>query len=369
MNKLICDICGTSYPESADNCPICGTSKTYSVDMDESDSAAMPEYISENTNRGKFFSAGRMAPLEFYDQCAPESDAPQDILPEEQFSAEYLNRPGTNMVLVAVLTIVIAVFLIGTGYLFLRYQLPNRLPQTVLEQKTETNSTFSTQSEETTESTIPCRSLVLISGVPEINRIGQYWLLHVTVSPEDTTDTLTFTSSDESVVTVTEEGRLCAIAEGEATILITCGNEQISCAVTVRIPDEPESAEESEETGEYEDVLTTETEDPEERLESPDETPLTLETEPVVQPTQMSEPANVTLKLTQTDISFTKKGVTYELELDCDLDPTEVSWMTLDPKVAICRDGVITVIGNGTTRIYATYGDQEVYCVVRVSIK
>ena len=25
MSKIICDICGTSYPETSEQCPICGT--------------------------------------------------------------------------------------------------------------------------------------------------------------------------------------------------------------------------------------------------------------------------------------------------------------------------------------------------------
>ena len=32
MNKIICDICGTSYPETADQCPICGTAKDVSAE-------------------------------------------------------------------------------------------------------------------------------------------------------------------------------------------------------------------------------------------------------------------------------------------------------------------------------------------------
>ena len=27
MSKIICDICGTTYPETADCCPICGCSR------------------------------------------------------------------------------------------------------------------------------------------------------------------------------------------------------------------------------------------------------------------------------------------------------------------------------------------------------
>ena len=27
MSKVICDVCGTTYPETASNCPICGCAK------------------------------------------------------------------------------------------------------------------------------------------------------------------------------------------------------------------------------------------------------------------------------------------------------------------------------------------------------
>lgn len=367
MNKIICDICGTSFPASADNCPICGTSKEYSVEIEEDISSGMPEYIPENGNRGKFSASSKMVPLEFYNEDAPESDTPRDVLPEERFAPAVTVYSRPNMVLVVILTILIGVFLLGTGYLYLRYQLPNRLPQAVLEHKTEHVSTHTEETEETTEPTVPCQSIVLMSGVPEINRIGQFWLLHVTVTPENTTDELMFTSSDESIVTVTEEGRLCAVAEGEATVLISCGKEQISCVVTVRIPDETEPSETEPAESLPPEAVEDQTEP--EATEPVSETTLPQETEPTTQPTQTTELEDVTLKLVQEDISFTKKGVTYQLELDCDLDLSEVTWMTLDPKVAICRDGLITVVGNGTTRIYASYGDQEVYCIVRVTIK
>ena len=176
---------------------------------------------------------------------------------------------------------------------------------------------------------------MLTSGVPQIDRIGQYWLLHVLVMPEDTTDQLTFTSSDESIVTVTAEGRLCSVGEGTATVVISCGSEQILCQVTVKLPeDEAVSQEEP-------------------------------EAEPMSDTAEETSDTQIVLKLKQTDISFKKKGVTFQLELDCALKPEDVAWMTLDPDVAICHDGLVTVLGNGTTRIVAQYGDQQVYCIIR----
>jgi rubrerythrin len=39
MSKVICDICGTTYPETADNCPICGYAQFQDVELTEEDLA------------------------------------------------------------------------------------------------------------------------------------------------------------------------------------------------------------------------------------------------------------------------------------------------------------------------------------------
>ena len=33
MNKIICDICGTTYPSSAENCPICGCNNAAAAEL------------------------------------------------------------------------------------------------------------------------------------------------------------------------------------------------------------------------------------------------------------------------------------------------------------------------------------------------
>ena len=59
--------------------------------------------------------------------------------------------------------------------------------------------------------------------------------LNATVFPEDATDrTLTWTSSDESVVRVSENGEVTAVAPGNATVTVTASNGlSASCSVTV----------------------------------------------------------------------------------------------------------------------------------------
>ena len=48
-----------------------------------------------------------------------------------------------------------------------------------------------------------------------------------------------------------------------------------------------------------------------------------------------------------------------------DLKPEEVTWFTNNPNVALIRNGVVTALGPGTTKVFAKYGDQQVECIVR----
>ena len=120
----------------------------------------------------------------------------------------------------------------------------------------------------------------------ELGEIGQMYLLNVDVQPADTTDELIFSSSDENVAVVNEEGRVTATGEGEAVITIACGQKSIEVSVSVVLPTEEPTVEPTEEsteepteeateeaTGEATEVPTEEpTEDPtEEPTEEPTE--------------------------------------------------------------------------------------------------
>ena len=57
--------------------------------------------------------------------------------------------------------------------------------------------------------------------------------LVATVLPADTTDTLSWTSSNPAVATVDTNGKVTAVAPGTATITATAGSQSDSCVVTV----------------------------------------------------------------------------------------------------------------------------------------
>ena len=62
---------------------------------------------------------------------------------------------------------------------------------------------------------------------------GQTANLAVAFTPSDATGTLTWASSDDAVATVTQEGIVTGVAEGTATIVVTCGSLTDQCEVTV----------------------------------------------------------------------------------------------------------------------------------------
>ena len=63
---------------------------------------------------------------------------------------------------------------------------------------------------------------------------GETLTLTATVAPEDTTETVTWTSSDPKVATVVD-GKVTAVAAGKATITATIGDFTATCEVTVTV--------------------------------------------------------------------------------------------------------------------------------------
>ena len=60
-------------------------------------------------------------------------------------------------------------------------------------------------------------------------------MLSATLSPADTTDPVIWSSSDESVAFVKQDGTVVPISDGTATITATCGAYSDTCAVTVNL--------------------------------------------------------------------------------------------------------------------------------------
>ena len=143
--------------------------------------------------------------------------------------------------------------------------------------------------------------------------------LAATVTPSDATDkSVTWSSSDETVATVDEEGKVTALKVGMATITAKAGEKTAECVVTV-------------------------------------------------------SPVSVTsVTLNKTSLSFSTLNSTQTLTAtvkpDNATDKT-VTWSSNDTSVAtVSSSGVVTSKGSGTATITATAGEKSATCRVTVTL-
>lgn len=154
-------------------------------------------------------------------------------------------------------------------------------------------------------------------------------------------------NSDPAVLTVSEDGKVTAVAEGSAVVTVTCGNESAVCAVTVK-----ENVEDDDPVGD----------------DTPDDT-----TKPVDTKVDLSK-INITVPLYGTSLSKIEdgkfdvslgKGESFGLEVQgTDVKP---AWSVANSSIAtVSNDGTIKGITSGETTITAKLNDTKVEIVVRV---
>ena len=350
MKKVFCDICGTAYPSSAASCPICGSSREYALEnqnaeaMLEAEIAAAVEEVpaaprKKNKEIFDYDEVNQIKPARKLDMDDDDDDDDDDEDDEEEESR-------TNVGLVIVLVILIVLLLLTAGFFAVKYLLPN-MSKTDVTEPVVTTEALQTEPVETTDGTVPCTSITIVEGgLIELGKDGKF-LMNVQAYPEDTTDTLTYTSADEAVVTVAEDGSVTAVGEGETTITVQCGGQAVICHVTVA----------------FEDVAETVPEGTIPGMEVEENTESTEAAEEIV-PAETA-PADAALKLKKDDITISSNYTSVKLELEGNVDPATLKWFTMDSTIAICHDGVVTSTGSGMTKIYGEANGQQVVCVVR----
>ena len=218
---------------------------------------------------------------------------------------------------------------------------------------------------------------------------GESVTIMATVMPEDATDkTITWASSDEAVATVNAEGKVTAVALGEATVTAKCGEVSTYCTVTV-VATPAESITISQETATLkvgETVELTATVMPEDATDktvswtSSDEAVATVDAEGKVTAVALGE-ATVTAKCGEVSTYCTvtvvatpaesitisqetatlKVGETVELTATVmpeDATDKTVSWTSSDEAVAtVDAEGKVTAVALGEAEITATAAD------------
>lgn len=239
MNKVICDVCGTMYPDNAKQCPICGCAsaepieaQTASADGVQAESVAG----AYSYTKGGHFSKANVRKRGKVAAKAPKQPEAKEMA-DKDVSEEEENNDSNKGLIIAIILLIVAI--VGMlCYIFFTY-----FAGDLFGDATEPVSTVSTTTEatETDPVEIKCEDLDLQVPNDEIvlEKVGHAWLLRVSASPADTTDEITYTTSDPSVATVSADGRVTAVGAGTATITVKCGDVVKECQVVCNFGTEP----------------------------------------------------------------------------------------------------------------------------------
>lgn len=328
MSKIICDMCGTAYPESADLCPICGCSKGENPQIVADDTPnENPGEVTRPPVKGGKFSKSNVRKRNKAAAVASAAVRPAKEQPEEERS---------NKGLIIAIVILLLAILAMMAFIYVRYLMPRQEEkpnkgESTVQTTLAPENTEGTKAPETDPPVIKCEEITVKTAIVELEEANEAWLLEVTASPADTTDTVTFESSDESVVTVSDKGRLTAVGPGQAVITITCGDQQTKCRVVCNFQEETE----------------------------PQDTTVPEETQP-------SEPVdpNGEISLNREDFTLSKRGETWQI-YNGTVGKNLVTFTSDDETVATVEAGVVTAVGPGITKIHAEYNGKKVSCIVR----
>lgn len=357
MNKIICDVCGTAYPETASQCPICGCARTADPaaagNSVPEDAAAVSTYNYVKGGRFSKKNVRKRAMNQPETRVKKQARPAREEYPEDDQLLENTDGQPTksNRGLVAVAVILLLAIVAVVMYIALKYFIPvGNIPDETTLPPAQTSAP-----ETTDDGLIHCTKLNLTDSAVTLDGEGRQWLLNVTAEPVDTTDVITYSSSDENVVTVSESGTLTAVSEGSAVITITCGDISVECTVTCQFPEPTTVPEETQ----------------------PQETQA-----PETQP-QQTQPEETTAPVVSDNVKYTMRvngttRKTYDVTLEVGMSMTltltdeagnvaDVDWKTNGPSYLTIKGNKITAKAPySALKVYATVGDTTYTCIIRV---
>lgn len=228
MEKIICDVCGTSYPETSLQCPICGcarpeTGKTVTEGAEES---AAPRYTAVKGGR---FSARNVK---------KRIRASGSSVPKQEDDPSEPKKDGVSVAMIITVVALILCICAVIVYIYFQFFGNGTDPLETEPEGTTPIVSTTTVPPETEPSYISCTGIELDSHSVKLSEVGASWLVHVTVAPENTQDQVQFESKDPAVATVTDEGKVTAVAPGKTSIIITCGEVTAEFEVECSFPEE-----------------------------------------------------------------------------------------------------------------------------------
>lgn len=319
MELKTCEYCGTEFNASLQQCPLCGRSAA--------DAAGQQP---PSRKRGK--GGARVAPRGTK-KAAKRSAQKEDRIPRWMWAA-------ACAVLALAVLIGAFYFLYIMGYL--GHTSTNEALQPAANPQpaeTEPDDGADGEAEDALSSVtgVPCTSLTLSQSEVTLDEEGGWIFLTAVAMPMDTTDQIVFSSSDESVITVTEIGMVTAVGPGEADVIVTCGSLVETCRFIC-------------------DFGTAEPE-PE-----PDDEPA-----PDPEPDDGGATADASgASLNTEDFTLFSPGEKTTLTVKNAPDGAVITYASSDSSVVtVSSTGEVTGVGSGTATITVTVNATKLTCVAR----
>ena len=299
MDQKTCYYCGTKYPLSDECCPLCGQTEIE------------PEAL---------------------DETPVEITAETEILEEKNEETQAKKNKRANVISTIICVILAIAVVAGTLFIL------NTLGVLNFEKEPANPSSLTLPVEDATSTPaeVLCESIDLEPGNAAFNTVGATVKLSVTVEPVNCTQEVIYSSSDDAVASVSDDGVVTCVGNGTAEITVSCGDFAKSMDVVCEI--------------EEEDVQ----EDSNGAEETTDETQETA--------------GNEEIKLSLEDFSLFTAGETAKISVTGVEDASTVQWTSSDESVATVDGGKVTAVGSGTATISASVGGTTLKCIVRCKL-
>lgn len=322
--KVICDVCGTSIPETATHCPICGCAVVRPTQPTTENESQQSQGSSASNTYG---NGGRFAKNNVRRNNHRGSEGRYSSSRERRDEPQGANKGLIAVVILLLLAIIAVVAYIGVNVLGNLNKLDSN-PGGGQSVSTPEGSTGPQG-----DQTIACTDVKLGYKLHEFSQESDQLLLSIEKTPKNTTDAVTFTSSDPEIATVDENGLVKpGTKQGEVTITVTCGAMSDTCTIISTVGELP------------------------------------VESQPESQ--GPSIPDGFVLKLetykNSGEITIGAEGATHLLYKEImGVKASDITWTTSDPAVATVENGKVIGVDRGKATITATIGDQTATCLVR----
>lgn len=321
MSKIICDVCGTTYADSATQCPICGCVRPANA---VSADGAIDESVASRRENYTYVKGGRFSKKNVKKRNQNLVRETKQVPVMENREDEERDDGGKGLV-IAIVVLLIAVIAVAS-YITVRFFLPiDQKPSQDLTPATTTVATTEAEEEttvETTEELTVNTEITLDQSEITLDKKDAEYTLVVTTNPADTTDAITFNSENDAIATIDHTGKIVAIGEGETNIIVTCGEATVQFKVICKFNAEESGNADSSFSAPY--------------------------------------------QLNKSDVSI-RVGESFRLYLrDANGESVPVAFEIQKPGVCTMDENTVTGAASGTTKISVSYNGETYSCIVRV---